>query len=119
MNISKNCIRIPLVRKPDGTPFIWHNTARSRIEIKHGQKITVLQLEKGTPVILSDKPNHFRKIKGKPIPDLDGNTVASWVGATGQEEWDAIIIRHSKRVTCFSIPKGTRFQVQYQVGNAL
>ena len=119
MIISKNCTRIPLVRKTDGTPFVWHDITKSRIEFRHGQKTTFLQLERDTPVFFSHNPNHFRKIRGEPIKDLDRNIIASWVGGADQEEWDTIVIRHSKKITCLSIPKGTQFQVQYYMTNAV
>lgn len=110
MIISKNCTRIPLVRKDNGTPFVWHDIAKSRIEFRHGQKVTYLQLEKDTPVIVS---------RDIPILDIDNNAVASWVGSPGPGEWDTIVIKHSKHITCLSIPKGTRFQPQHYMTNSV
>ena len=110
-------IKVPMVRKPDGTPFIWYNLERSRIEIVHGRKLTIIQLQKDTPLLFSNWRSKFKYNSDIPIKDMDGKTVASWLGANGKDTVDSFIIHHYGKTSCFTVPKGTLFQVQHETLN--
>lgn len=107
-------VRRPLVRNCNGRPFVWFNSEKHRIEISHGTKLTIVQLTRDAYPRRVFWEKQFRWLPEEYIHDMDGRTVASWVGGDKQMDFDLIVIRHSRQITCFAIPKGRVFQIQHE-----
>jgi hypothetical protein len=56
----------------------------------------------------------YRHLKEVPIKDIDNGTIASFIMGNSQMEFDLFVIRHSRKITCFAIPKDTMFQIQWE-----
>lgn len=107
-------LRRPLVRNCNGRPFVWFNSEKHRIEISHGTKLTIIQLTSSAYPRRVFWEKQYRQLPEEYIHDMDGRTVASWVGGDEQMDFDLIVIRHSRQITCFAIPKGRVFQIQHE-----
>ena len=107
-------IRRPLVRNCNGRPFVWYNSTASRIEISHGTKLTIIQLAQNVYPRREFWEKRYRWLEEEYIRDIDGRIVASWVGGDDAMDFDLIVIRHSRQITCFAIPKGRIFQIQHE-----
>ncbi len=107
-------VRRPLVRNCNGKPFVWYNSSANRLEVSHGLKLTVIQLPSYAYPVKVPWERKYRWLPEEYIHDMDGRTVASWVGGDEQMDFDLIVIRHSRQITCFAIPKGRVFQIQHE-----
>lgn len=114
MRRESNPIRVPIVFSSRAGPVAWYNMARNRIEIRHGEKLTVIQLPWEAFPRKVQWVKRYERLHEEYIPDIDDRTVASIAYGDEQMDSDLLIIRHAKSITCLAIPRGTPFQVQHE-----